>query len=374
MWLFSDRILESLVPDKAVVDSAAVYLKVLLLGTPGFAAFEAGKRFCQAQGQFAGPLCVLIICAPLNIFLIWFLVWRTGLGFIGAPLSVAITHDLLPLTLFIYVRFVSDNGMDCWGGFSKQALTKWAPTVRLALSGLLMIKAEVLAFEILTFAASHFGSKFLAGQAVVAMIGMLAFQIPFPLSIAESTRLGTLIGATLIDAAQISLKATIIMSVAVGFVNALLLWSLRSLLPGLFTDDSEVIEIVSGLLPLLAASQFFDALAACCNGMLRGLGRQEFGVYLQVFAYYILALPVSFVPAFGAGWGLIGLWTGVSIAMALVGFVELIYLSKVDWNRAVEEATARNEADEGHDASLLSQSGDHRIASSFPTISLNDLF
>lgn len=358
LWLFSEPILQALVPDSTVAHLAALYLKVLLIGAPGFAAFEAGKRFCQAQGLFAGPLYVLILCAPFNIFMSWFLVWRTRLGFIGAPLSVAITHDMLPLLLFVYVRYFSNEGMECWGGFSRQAFTNWGPAIRLAIPGLLMIEAETLAFEILTFAASHFGTKALAGQAVVAMIGMVAFQIPFPVSIAGSTRLATLIGATLIDAAKISLKVTIVLSLGVGCVNVLVLWSLRNLLPGLFTNDREVEAIVSGVLPLLASFQFFDALAACCNGMLRGLGRQEFGGYLQVFAYYVLALPVSFGLAFGAGWDLIGLWTGVSIGMAMVCVVELIYLNKVDWNKAVEEAIARNEADEDTRPSLLIQHED----------------
>lgn len=345
LWFSSEAILRVLVPEASVAIGAALYLKVLLIGTPGFAAFEAGKRFCQAQGLFSGPLWVLVICAPINIFLSWYLVWRTSLGFIGAPLSVAITHTLLPLMLFFYIRFISASGMSCWGGFSRLAFTNWTPLIRLAIPGLLMIEAEVLAFEILTFAAARFGSKFLAGQAIVAMIGMLAFQIPFPLSIAGSTRLATLIGAGLIDAAKLSLKVTLCMSVGVGLLNVVLLWSLRGLLPTLFTDDAEVIDIVSGVLPLLAAFQFFDATAACCNGMLRGLGRQEFGGYLQVFAYYVLALPVSFALAFGASWKLVGLWTGVSVAMALVVVVELIYLRYVNWDRAVADAMVRTEAD-----------------------------
>ena len=41
--------------------------------------------------------------------------------------------------------------------------------VRLALPGLVMIEAEVLAFEILTLAASYFGTTHLAAQSVLAI-------------------------------------------------------------------------------------------------------------------------------------------------------------------------------------------------------------
>jgi len=76
--------------------------------------------------------------------------------------------------------------------------------IRLALPGLLMVEAECLAFEILTLAASYFGTSHLAAQSVLATIAAFTFQIPFPISIAASTRIANLIGATLADAAKVS--------------------------------------------------------------------------------------------------------------------------------------------------------------------------
>ena len=89
----------------------------------------------------------------------------------------------------------------------------------------------------------------------------------------------------------------------------LLLSTLRDWIPRLFTPDEEVIELVARLLPLCAAFQLFDALAANCNGILRGLGRQEIGGYVGLFAYYVVGIPISFGTGFGAGWGLWGLWS-----------------------------------------------------------------
>jgi len=61
-------------------------------------------------------------------------------------------------------------------GLSKQsvllltvlALHNWLPMIRLALPGLLMVEAECLAFEILTLAASYFGTSHLAAQVRIA--------------------------------------------------------------------------------------------------------------------------------------------------------------------------------------------------------------
>ena len=75
VWLSSTQILLLMIPEKECARLAGSYLRVLLLGAPAFAAFEAGKRFVQAQGLFASTLYVLLFCAPFNVFLNWLLVW-----------------------------------------------------------------------------------------------------------------------------------------------------------------------------------------------------------------------------------------------------------------------------------------------------------
>ena len=215
--------------------------------------------------------------------------------------------------------------------------------IRLALPGLLMVEAECLAFEILTLAASYFGTSPLAAQSVLATLTSITFQIPFPISIAASTRVANLIGATLADAAKTSAKVAGFAAVAVGLINVILFSSLRSYIPQLFTSDPEVIALVAVILPICASFQLFDALAACCNGILRGLGRQEVGGYVQLFCYYAVAMPISMGTAFGLGWQLKGLWAGVAIALGLVAAIEGVFLWRTDWERSVEEARSRNE-------------------------------
>jgi MATE family multidrug resistance protein len=88
--------------------------------------------------------------------------------------------------------------------------------------------------------------------------------------------------------------------------------------------------------------QWFDAFAALANGLLRGLGRQEIGGYVNLACYYIVAMPISFGTAFGAGWELRGLWTGVAIALGLVAAIEGSFLARTSWDAAVVAARERN--------------------------------
>ena len=228
---------------------------------------------------------------------------------------MAVTDNLLPLFLTLYVRFIA--GRSCWPGLTRRALHNWGPMIRLALPGLLMVEAECLAFEILTLTSSYFGTTVLAAQSVLATIASITFQIPFPIGIAASTRIANLIGATLSDAAKTSAKVALVVAVGVGVLNFVLVLTLRNYIPRLLTSDQEVIDLVGSVVPLCAAFQLFDALAAMCNGILRGLGRQEVGGWVQLFCYYAVAMPISMGTAFGLGWGIYGLWTGVALALGL---------------------------------------------------------
>ena len=284
VWLNGTRLLGLIVPDPKTAELAGLYLRIVAIGTPGYCCFEGGKRFVQAQGLFTANLYVLLVVAPINVLLHWLFVWKFEWGYIGAPISVAIIHYLLPTGLFLYVRLV--GGMECWGGFSRAALRNWGPMIRLAIPGLIMVLAEYLAFEILTLAASRLSDTELAAQSVVSTITCLTWQIPFPISIAASTRIANLIGATLAPAAKVSSKVAVVMCGVVGIFNMLVLSLLRWQIPWAFTGESDVIAQVAMVLPVCAAFQWFDSLAASCNGILRGIGRQEIGGYVGLLCYY----------------------------------------------------------------------------------------
>ncbi|KAF2083441.1 MATE family multidrug resistance protein [Saccharata proteae CBS 121410] len=341
IWAAGTQILEAIVPEKETAALAGLYLKILIIGAPGYAAFESGKRYVQAQGLFSATLYVLLICAPLNVLMNWLFVWKFQWGFIGAPIAVAVTENLLPICLFLYVRFI--DGRQCWGGFEKRALRNWGPMIRLALPGLVMVLAEFLAFEILTLSASWISTTHLAAQSVLSTVTALTYQIPFPVSIAASTRIANLIGATLSQAGRVAAKVAIVAAFFVGILNVTLLSSLRNYIPQLFTNDAEVVKVVADLLPLCAAFQLFDALAASCNGILRGLGRQEIGGYVNLFAYYAVAMPISFGTGFGLHWGLYGLWAGPAIALGLVAGIEGYFIYRTSWEKAVKDAHDRNQ-------------------------------
>lgn len=113
------------------------------------------------------------------------------------------------------------------------------------------------------------------------------------------------------------IKQTVVGGVIVGLFNVTLLSVFRHQIALLFTQDPEVIKLVAQTLPVCATMQLFDGMAAVSHGLLRGIGRQEIGGYVNLLAYYVVALPISFGLGFGLGWNLVGLWMGVTFGLLL---------------------------------------------------------
>jgi MATE family multidrug resistance protein len=144
IWLNSGWILAALVPEKELARLAGRYLSILLAGAPGYAIFEAGKRFTQAQGLFNASLFVLLIATPINVLLNYLFVFVLKWDLVGAALATVLSHNLLPVLLFIYVYFVNPHSLECWAGFTRDAFRHWGPMAKLAVPGIIMVETEWL--------------------------------------------------------------------------------------------------------------------------------------------------------------------------------------------------------------------------------------
>jgi MATE family multidrug resistance protein len=144
IWLSSGWILAALVPEKALAHLAGRYLSILLAGAPGYAIFEAGKRFTQAQGLFNASLFVLLIATPINLFLNYLFVFVLQWDLEGAALATVLSQNLLPILLWVYVYFVNPHSLECWAGFTQEAFRHWGPMAKLAIPGIIMVETEWL--------------------------------------------------------------------------------------------------------------------------------------------------------------------------------------------------------------------------------------
>ena len=350
-WLYAERVLLTILPDPESAHYAAQYLKVTSFGIPGYVLFETGKRFLQAQGIFDASTYVLFVCAPLNAIMNYTFVWKLGFGYIGAPMAVAFNYTLMALGLFLYTVYTKSemNPRKCWNGIHpKKIFRNWGELIWLSIPNLIMIVSEFLSFEILTFLASYLGTTVLAAQSVVATMASLTYQVPYGVSIAASTRIANFLGAQLPDAAHVTAKVVFAFTGFVGLFNCSFIFFGRYRIADWFSNDADVIKVVSHVFPVIAFIQIFDALNATSAGCLRGQGMQKIGGYANLISYYLIGIPIGAVLAFlypkSHPLGLLGLWSGVGLALFIIGTTQWYFVLHADYRKLVEDAIRRNES------------------------------
>ena len=96
-----------------------------------------------------------------------------------------------------------------------------------------------------------------------------------------------------------------------------------------FTTDPQIIAIGAGLLAIAAAFQLFDGTQVVATGVLRGIGETRVPMVVNVIGHWVFGLPVGYALCFRFGWGVAGLWIGLSIGLVLTAVV----LVAVWWRR-----------------------------------------
>ncbi|PYI32002.1 MATE efflux family protein [Aspergillus indologenus CBS 114.80] len=298
-WWHSQAILRTLVsPNIAALTSQ--YLRVSLLSLPGHAVFEAGKRFLQSQGVFHPPIVVLCCAVPVNLALHWWFVYRLQWGFIGAPVSAALSDTMLGAGLLAHATYLrpisrcSDDDDDSASSSSSsnsmlRAGAHWPRLLRLALPGSITVLAEYLTFELLTVGAGKLDATRLAAQSVLNGTVAVALQLTFAIASATTLRVATLMGQTRPRRARLHMRVALMTAVAVGLLNLSVLLTGRYWISRQLSTSVEVQTLVVRTMPLCAIMQIVYATAEWANGVMKGLQMQQTAGLLSLVCHYTVS-------------------------------------------------------------------------------------
>ncbi|KAK4114807.1 putative MATE efflux family protein subfamily [Canariomyces notabilis] len=351
IWCFSEPLFRALGQPESICIHSARFLQLLAPGGLGYVWFECMKKFLQAQGIYRPGTYALLITSPLNAVLNYLFIYTFDFGIYGAPVATGISYWLSFLLLVAYAALI--RGKECWSGLQpRRALANSWPFAKLAFLGVIHVGTEWWAFEIVALAAGRLGTLPLAAQSVIMTADQIINTIPFGLGVAESARLGNILGAKNPRAARRSAHCAAILSVIFGSIILTVLFATRHVIGGLFNSDKRVISLVADVIPYVALFQIADGLNGSCGGALRGMGRQWVGALVNCISYYGGALPGGIYLAFH-GWGLAGLWMGQCVALSLVGILEWIIVGLSNWENEVQRAVDRLD-EESHDSIVVS--------------------
>src|SRR5207249_7604738 len=147
------------------------------------------------------------------------------------------------------------------------------------------------------------------------------FMVPLGLASAGAVRVGHAVGARDVRRARRAGWTALVLGGAVMIVLGVMLFLFPVPMLSVFTTDARVLEIGSRLLAIAAAFQLFDGTQAVTTGVLRGIGDTRTPMMMNVIGHWVLGLPVGWALCFRYGWGVAGLWIGLSIGLIFVAAV-----------------------------------------------------
>jgi MATE family multidrug resistance protein len=181
--------------------------------------------------------------------------------------------------------------------------------------------AEVGVFALATALSGTLDPISSAAHQIALNMAGVAFMVPLGLGSAGAVRVGHAVGAG--DRPRASAAGWTAILLATGFMifAALVFIVVPRQLIALFSEDPDVLAVGTSLLFLAAIFQLFDGIQGVITGTLRGIGDTRTPMVVNLVAHWLLGLPIGYLLCFVIGWGVYGLWVGLSLGLIVTGVI-----------------------------------------------------
>ncbi|CAL5445236.1 unnamed protein product [Camellia sinensis] len=287
IWANTHAILVAFGQDHDISEEAQIYARFMIPSIFAYALLQCLVKFLQTQNIVFPMMISSGITTLIHLLVCWALVFKTDLGLRGAALANSISYWTNVVLLALYVKF-SSSCAKTWTGLSKEALHDILNFLRLAIPSAVMVCLEIYKPR-------------------------------------ECTRVSNELGAGRPYAARLAVCVVLVMAVTEAVIVGAVMISIRNIWGYAYSDVVEVARYVAAMMPILAASNFLDALQGVLSGTVRGCGRQKAGAFVNLGSYYIVGIPSAIVFAFVLRIGGKGLWFGIICGL----IVQVLSLSTI---------------------------------------------
>ncbi|XP_025070620.1 multidrug and toxin extrusion protein 1 [Alligator sinensis] len=340
VFINTEKILLLFKQDPDVSRLTQVYVMIFIPALPAAFMYQLQTKYLQSQAIILPQVVTGVAANILNVGMNALFLYAMKLGVVGSAWANTVSRYTQMILLFLYMRWRKIHART-WGGWTWECLLEWGSFMRLAVPSMLMMCIEWWTFEIGSFLAGLISVVELGAQSVIYELSNAAYMVPLGFSVAASVRVGNALGSGDAEQARTSCISALLCTGVLGVVVATLLGTLKDVVGYIFTTDKEIVTLVSKVMLLFAPCHLFDATAATCGGVLRGTGKQKFGAIANAIGYYAIGFPLGISLMFAAKLGVLGLWVGLIVCIALQATSFFIYVLRIDWKKAAEEAQIR---------------------------------
>ncbi len=305
-------VLDAIAGGGDIAAAALPWLRVAILGAPAIMISMAGNGWMRGVQDTVRPLRYVLVGFGVSAILCPTLVF----GWLGAPQlgltgsAVAnVVGQWLAALLFCRALLVEQVGLRVQPAVLRAQLVMGRD---LALRTLAFQACFVSAGAV----AARFGAAAVAAHQVVLQLWNFLALVLDSLAIAAQSLVGAALGAGQLQHAKSVAARVTIFSTAAAAVFALLFALGAPVLPGLFTSDAAVLDEIAVPWWFLVGQLTVAGIVFALDGVLLGAGDATFMRNATLASALIGFLPLIWL-SLAYGWGLIGIWSGLSLFMVL---------------------------------------------------------
>ncbi|MFC5141407.1 MATE family efflux transporter [Actinomycetospora rhizophila] len=308
LWLLAPRLADLLGGGGEVAAAATGWLRIAVWGAPGILVALAGHGWMRGVQETRRPIVVVLAGNGLSAIVCPLLVYGVGpfprLGLEGSAWANVGAQAVVGL-LFV-------------GALVRERVSlRPVPADMRAQFGLgrdLLLRSAAFqaCFLSATAVAARFGAESVAAHQIVLQLWTFMVTVLDALAIAAQSLVGAALGAASVGTARRVSGRVTRYGLVLGCLAGIVFAATAGVLPGVFTPDPAVREVVPQAWWFFVALQPLAAYVFALDGVLLGAGDAAYLRRITVGSAVCVFLPTIWL-SLVFGWGLVGIWAGLSL-------------------------------------------------------------
>ena len=294
--------------DPEVAAGARTWLRIASLGIPFILLVFAGNGWMRGVQETRRPLYYVLGANILSAALCPLLVYPAGLGLSGSALA-NVAAQVAGGGLFL--RALVREGAPLrphWDLLRKQ----------LVLGRDLLVRGVTfqICFLSATAVAARFGAASVAAHQIGLQLWMFTALALDAVAIAAQSLVGAALGRNDVPGARHTAARIAWIGALCGLAFAVVIGALATILPKIFTTDAAVIDQAHIVWPWFVGMLPLGGIVFALDGVFIGAGDARYLRNLTIIAGLCGFLPIIWL-SLALGWGLTGIWAGLTVFVVL---------------------------------------------------------
>ena len=290
---------------------ALEYLRVRALAGPAILLINAGRGAFRGFQDTKTPMYITIVFNLVNLALDPLLIFVAGLGLQGAALATVVAQ-WTGAGIFVYL-LVFSRAEKYGGELRLPSVEKLKPFIRVGGEMFVRTFSLIATMTIATAVAARVGVVAVAAHQVANQLWLFLALVVDSLAVAGQALVSKNLGKQQSERARAISDRLLQWGLVVGIMLGIGFYGLRPWLPGFFSDDPETIQRIYDIFIFVTLLQPLNGLVFVWDGIF--MGAEAFSFLAKAMVISALAAGAVLLLVVPMGWGLAGVWWGISTLM-----------------------------------------------------------